>query len=241
MAGSRLPERTLALIGRRFGRLTVQARVLGGTAGQSAKWQAICDCGNTVTARSDHLRSGAVRSCGCLATELAVERAILAGHRNATHGATVGVTRGKRVDRAYKAWADAIQRCENPKNPRFVHYGERGITMAPEWRHDFPAFLAHIGPHPGPGFSLDRIDNDRGYEPGNVRWATATQQRHNRRTKTRWGGAGAAVRVPPTTRRPEGGLPSVALGPPRTPPGYPPWPTTPHGTSAWPKARSEKT
>jgi hypothetical protein len=53
--------------------------------------------------------------------------------------------------------------------------------MAAEWLDDFPAFRAHVGPRPGPGYSLDRIDPDGNYEPGNVRWATRLEQRHNRR------------------------------------------------------------
>ncbi len=81
----------------------------------------------------------------------------------------------------YSAWSMAKQRCGNPRHPRFADWGGRGIRVCDEWLHDFPAFLAHIGPRPGPEFSLDRIDNDGDYEPGNVRWATRVEQRRNRR------------------------------------------------------------
>lgn len=85
----------------------------------------------------------------------------------------------------YRAWAEAIRRCENPRNPGFANYGGRGIKMAPEWRHDFAAFFAHIGPRPGSLYTLDRIDNGGNYEPGNVRWATYKVQANNTRRNKR--------------------------------------------------------
>jgi hypothetical protein len=76
-----------------------------------------------------------------------------------------------------------IQRCHNPKHPKFHHYGGRGIHVADEWRGPggFEKFLAHIGPKPTPRHEVDRIKNDRGYEPGNVRWATRSDQMRNTR------------------------------------------------------------
>ncbi len=65
-------------------------------------------------------------------------------------------------------------------------YLEHGIKVCAEWQHNFPAFLAHVGLRPGPHYSLDRIDNDGNYEPGNVQWATRTEQNNNRRPR-RWG------------------------------------------------------
>ena len=80
----------------------------------------------------------------------------------------------------YKAWAEAKQRCHNPSNEKFKWYGARGISVCDEWRNDFVAFYKHIGPRPA-GFELDRINNDAGYEPGNVRWASKTENVRNRR------------------------------------------------------------
>lgn len=80
----------------------------------------------------------------------------------------------------YRAWRQAKNRTTNPAYPKFARYGGRGITMSPEWVDDFAAFFRHIGPRPGAGYSLDRIDNSKGYEPGNVRWATASEQAANR-------------------------------------------------------------
>ena len=72
-------------------------------------------------------------------------------------------------------------RCLIPSNAEYHNYGERGITICAEWRDNFAAFLAHVGRRPTPAHSIDRIDVERGYEPGNVRWATAKEQADNRR------------------------------------------------------------
>lgn len=78
-------------------------------------------------------------------------------------------------------WRDIKTRCYNPRSPTYQYYGARGVRMCDRWRESFADFLADVGPRPTPMHSLDRIDNDKGYEPGNVRWATADQQRRNQR------------------------------------------------------------
>lgn len=79
----------------------------------------------------------------------------------------------------------AIQRCHNPNHKSYSKYGERGITVCDEWRGRgaFQRFMEHIGPKPQAGLTLDRIHNDRGYERGNVRWATYSVQNKNRRKR----------------------------------------------------------
>jgi hypothetical protein len=84
----------------------------------------------------------------------------------------------------YRAWQTMRLRCLNPKNPAYHAYGGRGITIAPEWIDDFRAFFAHIGPKPSQRHEIDRIENDRGYEPGNVRWVTRSENNRNRRSTT---------------------------------------------------------
>ena len=94
-------------------------------------------------------------------------------HHNATHGCTGTPT--------YRAWQDMIQRCYNPRRTRYPMYGGRGITVCQRWRESFEAFLKDMGTSPSPRHSIDRIDNNGNYEPGNLRWATAKEQSRNQR------------------------------------------------------------
>lgn len=153
--------------GKRQGKLLVIRRVDSRSDGQSM-WECRCDCGSLCTKSSGNLRQG-IKSCspGCGIAE--------SNRRRAKHG----VAHGKE----WKAWTAAKQRCFNEKHPQYPNYGGRGITMCKEWVEDFAAFYLHIGPAPGEGrgVSLDRIDNDGNYEPGNVRWASRVQQIGNRR------------------------------------------------------------
>jgi len=102
------------------------------------------------------------------------------------HNTTVlrhGHTRGGVWTPEYTAWKSMLDRCRNPKNSGWMLYGGRGITVCAEWAN-FASFLADMGPRP-PGHSLDRVDPDGNYAPGNVRWATAREQNRNVRTN-RW-------------------------------------------------------
>lgn len=84
----------------------------------------------------------------------------------------------------YGVWQGIKYRCNNPNCSNFKNYGARGISISPLWEHDFQAFYDYVSalPHYGEeGYSIDRIDNDGNYEPGNVRWATKSQQGENTR------------------------------------------------------------
>lgn len=83
--------------------------------------------------------------------------------------------------REYQSWRAMKLRCTRPVDPNFERYGGRGITVCDHWMKSFTAFLADLGPRP-PGTTLDRIDSDKNYEPGNCRWATPAQQALNRST-----------------------------------------------------------
>lgn len=153
------------LTGCRFGRLTVLSR-FGSTAAGQARWLARCECGNEVRAPGSDLRLGKTTSCGCARVERLRKL-------NASHGQSLPTPE-------YTAWANMKSRCRPEFKERHLYF-DRGIRVCREWSDSFEAFLAHIGPKPSPELSLDRIDNDRGYEPGNVRWATASEQRSNQR------------------------------------------------------------
>jgi hypothetical protein len=99
-----------------------------------------------------------------------------------THGETAG---GGKHSSEYRAWSSIKTRCLNPADPHYPDYGGRGITICDRWRYDFAAFLADMGRKPSPRLSIDRIDNDGNYEPGNCRWATTKQQAMNKRPRRR--------------------------------------------------------
>ncbi len=153
-------------IGRRFGRWTLlgEAPPL-----KNRRVLCRCDCGVERAVGITDLFGGRSRACRACCM-------IAHGH------ATVAARSAE-----YRAWSSMRSRCTKPMNDRYPRYGGRGIRIAPEWlgRGGFARFLAHVGPRPSPQHSLDRVDNDGNYEPGNVRWATRREQYANRRNTVR--------------------------------------------------------
>ncbi len=98
-------------------------------------------------------------------------------HHNFKHGHWVG----KKASLTYCSWRSMMNRCYMPKNNRFHAYGAKGITVYDQW-HDFIKFLEDMGERPTSKHTIDRIDSSEGYFPGNVRWATKSQQAVNRKT-----------------------------------------------------------
>lgn len=127
-----------------------------------------CSCGGTLKAAMSRVRNGYTKSCGCIGKE-----------------AEAQTKHGKRYSREYGSWQAMKARCLDPRNKDYPRWGGRGITICQEWIESFEAFFAHTGPRPA-GTTLDRIDGTKNYEPGNVRWATATDQARNRRGAFTW-------------------------------------------------------
>ena len=160
------------IIGQKFGRLVVEDFAGRNSSGQP-HWICRCTCGQPRIVYAQNLLHGLTQSCGCLQKERS-------SNVNTRHG-DAGKGEWKYL---YQTWLKVRQRCHNPNDSSYSNYGGRGIQVCEEWRNSYEAFaeyvLSECGARPQ-GYSIDRIDNDGHYEPGNVRWADRKTQRANSR------------------------------------------------------------
>lgn len=166
--------RRLALpIGHRSNRLTVIGDAGSNRLGRS-QVRVRCDCGVEKTVSQDLVAADRVASCGCW-------RRARASVLNLSHGEA----REEGYTPEYRAWLGMIARCERRSWRFFYRYGGRGIRVCERWRNSYEDFLNDVGRRPSAQHSIDRIDNDGNYEPGNVRWATRAEQARNKRNTAR--------------------------------------------------------
>jgi hypothetical protein len=175
------------LCGKRFGSLTAESYAgLSNTKRRRSMWLCRCDCGKEKIAMGRTLIAGQCNQCDqCLSEKLS----------------RLSRRHGMHESREYQCWANAIQRCHNDRSPDWGNYGGRGIVVCKRWRLSFAAFLADIGECNNGCSSLDRIDVNGNYEPGNVRWATPLIQGESRRNSVKIAHNGVVLHLSEWARR----------------------------------------
>ena len=159
------------MVGGKYGNLIVVSRSPNNKQGR-AMWECRCICGEITIVSGTAIRDGTIKSCGCW------RRKRMEG-LNKSHGES------RPESPEYKAWHNMKDRCFNPNATDGKYWMGRGIKVCDRWMNSFENFLGDMGRKPV-GFTLDRIDSDGDYEPGNCRWATWKEQRKNqRRTNSR--------------------------------------------------------
>lgn len=176
-----MSKNPMDITGHRFGRLIAAFEVEPSRRrdGRKSRWfLTVCDCGSSKSVMMNSLNRGLTRSCGCLASELAAKHISKVRYKH-------GATSNRRMTPEFKTWRSMIRRCESPSSASFKRYGAVGIKVCDRWRGSFANFLEDMGSKPCAEHTIDRLDNAKGYFPGNCRWATKDEQVLNRK-RIRW-------------------------------------------------------
>lgn len=167
-------------VGTTFGNLLVIG--ISHVSDKQVYYRCACSCGNETACTGGNLRAGRSKSCGCR------QGGVMHGHASPKK-------LGSKHSPEYNTWLGMIQRCHNPNNKYYGNYGGRGIVVCERWRK-FVNFLDDMQCKPSPKHSIDRIDNNGNYEPGNCRWATRREQNLNRRNTIFVAIGGVAKTIP---------------------------------------------
>lgn len=158
------------LTGQRFGRLLIiEEGPRACDKYRRVRWVCRCDCGKQTVVTAGNLSSGGTKSCGCLKIE---------------NTPVMAIRHGRSYSKEWRCWQYLRNRCTNPKCDQYPNYGGRGISFCDRWK-SFDLFFEDMGEAPAPKHTLDRIDVNGNYEPGNCRWATVMEQMSNKRNNRR--------------------------------------------------------
>ena len=171
------------LIGKKFNRLTID-EIYGLKRREDGRClprycKCTCECGIIKTYALYAVKSGSTKSCGCKK----IEACIIQMNKIHELYPSAKKSHGMSETKVYAAWLSIKKRCKNKTYHGYKNYGGRGIHVCSEWDNSFESFYEHIGDPPKPEhlYSVDRIDVNNNYQPGNVRWATVMEQAQNKR------------------------------------------------------------
>ena len=180
------------LTGKKYGKLKVLKKSNQRTKYWSICWDCLCDCGNYIVVPGYRLRNGSKTNCGCLKKTKKVTYNAEVLEKKREMGKRLSqslIKHNKSNTRLYNVWISMKQRCNNPHAKHYSSYGGRGIKVCDMWQNNFSIFYDWAmknGYNPAAKYgkcTIDRIDNDKGYEPNNCRWVTNLENQRNKRSK----------------------------------------------------------